>query len=1130
MSQTHDRTTLLSPDQKRALLAKLLREKNADRDRETGACVHRQFEAQASRVPDAPALTCGGATLTYGELNARANRLAHHLRALGVGLEVLVGVCLERSFDMVVGLLAVLKAGGAYVPLDPSYPPERLAYLVGDAGVPVLITREALLGRLEGHEAYAVCLDRPRDRSAIAALPDSNPRAGTRPDHLAYVIYTSGSTGSPKGAMVVHRGLANYLAWAARTYRVGEGQGAPVHSSFSFDLTVTSLFTPLISGRRVDLLDESLGVEQLAEALRRNGDYSLVKITPAHLQMLGEQLVPEEAAGRTRAFVIGGEALTAEHVAFWRAHAPDTVLVNEYGPTETVVGCCVQVVPRDGPVGASIPIGRPIAQTQLYVLDARMRPVPVGVAGELYIGGAGVARGYLNRPALTAASFVPDPFGDRSGARLYRTGDLARWRPDGVLEYLGRVDRQVKVRGYRVEPGEVEAALSAHPSVREAAVVPRDDATGGTALVAYLAYRDVNALAPGPAELRQWLLQSLPDYMVPSAFVMLDALPLTPNGKVDRDALPDPEGIATAGGAPYVAPRGPVEDALAAVWGELLGRDRVGVHDNVFELGGHSLMVARVLARVRDLFGVEPPLREVMERPTVAGLARLVERALAEGSGPVVQPITPVDRAGPLPASFAQQRLWFLDRLEPGSPLYNIPTAVRLAGDLDVAALGRALSEVVRRHEVLRTTFADDGGVPRPVIGPAVDVPLPVVDLSALPAEVREAEALRLVAEESARSFDLARGPLLRAMLIRLAPEEHLAVVTMHHIASDGWSIGVLITELTALYEAFRTGAPPPLDELAIQYADYAAWQRSWFQGLALESHLGHWRDRLGGVPDLELPADRARPASPSHRGGLRHADLPAGLLADLRALGRAEGATLFMTLLAGFEVLLHRYSGQSDFAVGTPIAGRGRTELEGLIGFFVNTLALRADFSGDPSFRTLLRRVRQEALGAFAHQDLPFEQLVGVLRPDRDPARPPIVQVMFAMQNAPLPPLRSPGLEVTVLESSSGTAKFDLTLFMTETDDGLRATMEHSLDLFDAATVDRMLAHLRTLLEGAVAAPDRPVGALTMLSEAERRALVGEAEMAGPDGWAGDADGLSDDDLDAMLTDLSPGEGSTHE
>ncbi|HOR01588.1 MAG TPA: amino acid adenylation domain-containing protein, partial [Anaerolineae bacterium] len=673
------------------------------------------------------------------------------------------------------------------------------------------------------------------------------------------------------------------------------------------------------------------------------------------------------------------------------------------------------------------------------------------------------------------------------GGRLYRTGDLARWRPDGTIEFLGRADHQVKVRGYRIELGEVEAALAAHPAVREATVIAREEGPGEKRLVAYAVARAGQALSA--AELRGYLQTRLPGYMVPSALVSLDTLPRLASGKVDRRALPEPAREREAG-RELVAPRSPLEAQLADIWAQVLGVPQVGCDDDFFALGGHSLLATQVVSRLRQACEVELPLSSVFEAPTVAGLAERVQAARHAAA----EPIRTLPREGPLALSFAQQRLWFLDQLEPGSPLYNIPGSVRLTGPLQVEALERALGEIVARHEVLRGSFASREGQPVQVIAPALDVPLPIIDLRALLGPEREAEALRLAREEAQRPFDLSRGPLVRAMLLRLAAEEHVILLTMHHIVSDGWSLDVLLRELGALYAACAAGRPSPLPPLPVQYADYAAWQRERLAGEALEQQLAYWRQQLAGAPPtLDLPTDRPRPATQSFHGAHRAFALPDALAQALSALSRGEGATLFMTLLAAFQALLARYTGEENLCVGSPIAGRNRAEIEGLIGFFVNTLVLRADLSGNPSFRELLRQVRATTLGAYNHQDLPFEMLVDALQPERDLSRTPLVQVMFDLESAPLQALELPGLTLRLLDVERGTAKFDLLLAMVEEDGRLRGTLEYNTDLYDAATIERLLGHWQALLEGIVADPDRPLSALLLLDEAERRQVLVE-------------------------------------
>jgi amino acid adenylation domain-containing protein len=1114
-------STALSLEEKRRLVARLLREKTVPY-RGGASLVHRQIEMQAERAPEVIALTGADESLTYSELNARANRLARRLRALGVGPEVLVGLLVGRSAEMVVGLLAILKAGGAYVPLDPAYPAERLAFMLDDAHASILLTEGPFRGDVPNCEARVLCLD--AKRAAIDAESAANLDGEPAAANLAYVIYTSGSTGRPKGVQVTHGALANLLESMHRLLPIGERDALLAVTTLSFDIAALEIFLPLIVGARVELVDRDVAADGARLATRLDDQrITFLQATPATWRLL------LEAGWRgkpTLTMLCGGETLP--HVLADRLIDKGAALWNLYGPTETTVWSSAWRVEAGK---SPISIGSPIANTRLYVLDQRLRPVPVGIVGELYIGGDGLARGYRNRPGLTAERFLPDPFGNPPGGRLYRTGDLARWRPDGKLECLGRVDLQVKVRGFRVELGEIEAALARHPSVRDAVVAARPDPSGEKSLAAYIVPRDASVSSIA-AELRRWLPGTIPEYMVPSVFVVLDALPLTPNGKIDRQALPDPGRARPPAGADavFVPPRGPIEEALAEIWSDLLGGETVGAHDNFFERGGHSLLAVQLLSRLRHTFEVEVSLPDFLDDPTVSRLARIVEQTLDQGTAPSAPPLVSIHRDAPLPASFAQQRLWFLDQLEPGRASYHIPAAVKLVGRLDIPALERALNEVIRRHEVLRTTLIADRGIPRQVIAARLEIPLTVYDLSCLPEHVRDVCAEDRIREQAERPFDLARGPLVRAGLLRLNEREHIAMVTMHHVVSDGWSIAILTRELSALYQSFLLGQPSPLPEPAIQYADYAVWQRNWLQGAVLHVQLDYWTKQLAGVPDLELPTDRPRPLATSQRGGERSMTLSKTTLEAVRALGRHEGATLYMTLLAAFQVLLSRYSGQDDIAVGTPIAARTHPELEGLIGLFVNTLVVRGDLSGDPGFRELLRRIRRTAIEAFAHQDLPFDKLVTVAHRDRDVSRTPIFQVMFALQNVPLPALRAPDLVLTPLEPSSQTSKFDLTLFATDVPAGLRLTMEYSTDLFEAARVDRMLDHYRILLEEIIAHPDQPIGSIRMLTEEERTQVLVGWNATAIDDLAIVLDGPETDELDSLLYESSPAELATDE
>ncbi|HEX2201844.1 MAG TPA: non-ribosomal peptide synthase/polyketide synthase [Longimicrobium sp.] len=1046
-------------------------------------CIHQLIEDQAERTPDAVAVVFEDDAVTYRELNARANRLAHRLVRLGVGPEVRVGLCLERSVEMVVSILGVLKAGGAYVPMDPGYPAERLAYMVEDSGVPVLLIQERLRAIIPASDATVLAVDSIGGDLAVESA--ENPEGGVSPSNLAYVIYTSGSTGRPKGAMNQHRGIVNRLWWMQAEYGIGAADVILQKTPFSFDVSVWEFFWPLQQGARLVMArpEGHRDPAYLAEIIEKEGVTTL-HFVPSMLQQFVEE-ADAARCGSLQRVICSGEALPPALVARFHERFPATVgLHNLYGPTEAAVDVSYWACERGDTTGV-VPIGRPVWNTQLYVLDAALRPVPVGVPGELYIGGVQVARGYLDRPGLTAERFVPDAFAAEPGARLYRTGDKVRWRTDGALEYLGRLDEQVKIRGLRIELGEIEAAIRRHEGVTDCVVVARADAAGEKRLVAYVV---------GEAEadaIRADLRRSLPEYMVPSAFVFLPALPLSPNGKLDRKALPAPEFGSAA--ERYVAPRTAAEEALAGVWAEVLRLERVGVEESFFDLGGHSLLATRVVSRVREVMDVELPLRALFEGPTVAALAARVEEARHEGA-PVAPPVVPVGRDRPLPLSFAQERLWVLDRLEPGGSVYNIPAPMRFRGALDVAALERALGEIVRRHEALRTTFAEVDDAPVQVIAPFAGFTLPVHDLSPLEETEREAAVRRRAAEDAERPFDLVAGPLFRATLLRVAADDHVLLVSMHHSVSDGWSLGVFHGELSALYEAYRDGRESPLAELPVQYADYAVWQREHLRGEALDRQVAWWKAQLAGAPALlELPTDHPRPAVQTYRGETERVELPLALLDRLQALGRSEGATLYMVLLGAFQVLLSKYSGAEDVVVGSPIAGRTRREVEGLIGFFVNTLALRTGLGGDPAFREVVRRVRAATLGAYEHQEVPFEKLVAELQPERSLSHSPIFQVMFTLQDAENSAAGLPGLDPAAIAAELASAKFDLSLTLTPTARGLEGGIVYSPDLFERATIRRMLVHLERVLEQVADDAGLPISRLEMMEEVERAIVVGE-------------------------------------
>ena len=1052
------------------------------------------FEAQVEQRPEATAIVSGGEQLSYEELNQRANQLGHYLRAQGVGPEVLVGLCLERSVEMVVGLLGILKAGGAYLPLDPTYPRQRLEYMLSDAQVGLVLTQGRLLDQLPVHWGQTIAID--DEWTTIAAESEENLPDESEAQQLAYMMYTSGSTGQPKGVMITQGGLVNYLQYATATYPFAAGSGTPLHSTLSFDLTVTSLYGPLLVGGWTELMSEGEGSSGLEEAWRERSGYSVVKLTPAHLRFLnGAEESEERLREWSKGVIVGGEALNWEQVRPWVAAG--VRVYNEYGPTETVVGSCVYELQADAEERGGhggVPIGRPIDQTQMYVLDQWQRPLAVGVRGEIYIGGAGVARGYWQRAELTAERFVPHPYSAAGGERLYRTGDEGRYLEDGTIEYLGRRDQQVKLRGYRIELGEIEAVLESHHGVRQAVVLVREEQLVGY-VVAAEAERWSSSERETGAELQTYLRERLPEYMVPQRWVVLEQMPLTRNGKVDREALPAPTATRVIDWEKAEAT--PVEELVAGIWSEVLKLEAVGRDESFFELGGHSLLATQVVSRVREVFGVEVELRSLFEAPTVRGLSRSIEEELRAGEGLVVPPLQreAAERerwGGLLPLSFAQQRLWFLDQLEPESASYIIPAAVRLKGELNVEALERTLSDIVRRHEVLRTRFVSVGGEPRQQVLEAEPVSLPVTDLSGMEETEREAAVQEAVTLDSHELFDLANGPLLRVKLLRLGTEEHVVLLTMHHIVSDGWSMGLLIKEVATLYEAYSRGEESPLTALPVQYGDFAMWQQGWLQGEELEEQLAYWRRQLGGeLPVLELPTDRPRPEVQSYRGSQRTFKLNDEVADAVKALSRREGVTLFMTLLAAFQTLLYRYTQFPDILIGTAIAGRTHKQTEPLLGCFVNTLVLRTDLSGNPTFSKLLRRVREVTLNAYAHQAVPFEKLVEELQPERRLSHTPLFQVAFGVQNTPQIALDLPGLKLSRVAAPHEVGRFELTVWVVETADRMQVGWSYNTDLFDESRIERMQSHYETLLQSIVADPETPLNSLDMLTPAEKDELL---------------------------------------
>ncbi|MEA3013360.1 MAG: hypothetical protein QOD42_1905 [Sphingomonadales bacterium] len=1042
-------------------------------------CIHELFAAQAERTPDAEAIRFGEERLTYAALDARANRLAWHLRERGAGPERIVGLFMDRSLDAIVSLLAVLKAGAAYLPLDPTYPEERLAFMIADAGVDLVLTQTHLRGLVPG-AATVIAVDEVR--ASLTGYPGTPPASGVHPDNAAYVIYTSGSTGIPKGVVVPHRGAVNAAEVEAEIFAIRPDDRILQFASLNFDASMYELLMWMRGGATlvVAAADDIMPGLPLLETVRTQA-VTVMSLPPSALAA-----VPVEALPSLRLITVMGEACPPELVARWRS-VTDRIF-NAYGPTET----SMWVVGTDLDGTRPTTIGRPIANNRVYLLDRHLNRVPIGVVGELYVGGVAVTRGYLRRPGLTAERFIPDFCGPVAGARLYRTGDLARYRADGEIEYLGRSDHQVKIRGFRVELGEVEAALCRHPAVRNAAAMVVDQPSGGRMLVAHVASAEP---ALDEAELRRFVQRSLPAHAVPSRVAIRESLPLSESGKVARKQLPALDLSSFEQGEAFVAPGAGVQQTVAQIWCKVLGLQRVGLDDNFFELGGHSLAAAQISARLRDAFGCEIAVGDILEGMTVRAIAGMIEARVglpppAPSSAPSQNAANAAnaasaaqgEQAAVCPLSYAQERLWFLAQMEPESRAYNIPTGLSLPTPVDQGALRRALDEVARRHEPLRTSFADRQGEPVQLIHAQMALPLAVTDLRGIAEAECAARLARIAAAEANHGFDLAHGPLLRAHLVPIDGPWAYLLLTVHHIIADGWSTGVLTGEVAALYHAFSAGQPSPLPEFESRYRDFVGWQRAQLAGGEAETLLDYWRGQLSGAPVLALPHDRPRTARRDAHGGQHRFTVAAEVAERVNRIAIDGNTTAFVVFLAAFKILLRAYARQDDILVGTPVANRARARDEALIGLFVNPLALRTDLTGDPSFREVVQRVKDVLLGALAHQNLPFERLVAELAPERIEGANPLFQVFFAYLS------QGGGDAQSVSDNVVTGNKFDISLHLLGTANGVAGGFEYDQTLFDASTIERMAANFLAVLEAVVAEADRPLGALQLIAPAEQR------------------------------------------
>ncbi len=1035
------------------------------------------FEEQVEKAPGNISVVFEQDQLTYKELNERSNQLAHYLLSKGVKKGTLIPVFIDRSTEMLVAIMGILKAGAAYVPIDVDFPSDRISYMLEDTRASIVVSSKKTAAKI--HELTNSLIDiieLDQDNQELASQSTNNIQSSPAPNDLAYVIYTSGSTGKPKGVMIEHRSLVDYVVGLNEKTHIDQCRSFALVSTIATDLGNTVIFSSLLFGGALHLFSkETVSNSAALHQYFRANKIDCLKIVPSHWKALSEA---ERLLLPVRLLVFGGEALPAEMVEGIRLSGSSCVIVNHYGPTETTIGKLLHVVKEENSYSGTIPIGKPFSNTSVYVLSKELQPCPVGVPGQLYIAGDGIARGYLNNALLTKEKFISNPFSNTPSV-MYGTGDLVKHLGGGDILFIGRVDDQVKIRGYRVELGEIESILQQSPLVSQAVVLAKEDKQGNKRLVAYIvAEEDFDR-----EEIQSYLKDKLPEYMVPSILMEVSSLPLTANGKVDRKALPDPDASVLLSDQ-YTAPRNEAEEKLAAIWQEILEVDQVGIHDDFFVLGGHSLLAIRLISAIRKELAVELPISDIFDYPTIAALVAQLEGQ----SSNILPPITSLHpRPQHIPLSFSQERLWFIHQLD-GSVQYHVPSVLRLKGELNNAALSVALQSIVDRHEVLRTVIRVENGQPFQSIMQPGKWQLNSIDGSAY-----DQNQLRdLVKDLLNKPFDLSSDHMLRAALIKVADKEHVLAVTMHHIASDGWSTSILVKEVVELYKSYLEKKPAKLNPLKIQYADYAIWQRTYLQGEVLDKKLGYWKQKLEGVTPLQLPTDYTRPAIQSSRGAVSTFRFGKELYTQLQLLSQQQGATLFMTLLSAFKILLHHYSGQKDICVGTAIAGRQQQEVEELIGFFINTLALRTIVNGGDTFNEMLAQVKATTLEAYDNQEVPFEKVVDTVVKERDMSRSPLFQVVFALQNTPAVPDLLLGDVVLSREPfSQDTTKFDISVVMIETSDGLQGSFQYCTDLFSEESVNRMISHFTNLVKSIATDPQQKIGAMPMLTIAEEQQLL---------------------------------------
>ncbi len=1065
----------LSDDEVKRLISDF---NNTEKDYPSEYLIHEWFEKIAEQHKDKTALYVKNKEYTYAQLNSDANKLARYLVKIGIKPESKIGICLERSYEMVYATLAVLKAGATFVPLDPAYPKERLKYIVNDSGLTVLITHSDLSILFKDEPVTELLIDKKheiiddqRSEDLDISIPLNN---------MAYIIYTSGSTGKPKGVMLEHLSLVNFINNSINDFKIDTNSRVLQFASFSFDAAVGEIFMGLLSGATLVIAEREtvMSVDAITDFINEQ------KITHATLPPSLLSLVDVDKIEPNKTIASVGDSCPWDLANKW---SKKHIFFNGYGPTETTVGAAWDVV-NENNVDKSIttPIGKPIGNVKIYLLDEKMNPVPIGVEGEIYIGGVGVGRGYLYRPELTAEKFVPDPFSGMEGARLYRTGDKGKYLRSGEIEFVGRVDFQVKIRGFRIELGEIEAIINNHKSVKSSAVIAVKDSYGNERLVAYVIPESPDV---DTEDIKEFLRDKLPDFMIPSVIVKMDAFPLSPNGKVDRKALPRPDHIELE--QKIVLPRTATEELIANIWADVLKIDKVGIYQNFFEISGHSLLATQVVSRLKESFKFDIPIKTLFDFPTVNLLAQEIEKLELSNAGNLPELIK-VDRNVKIPLSFSQQRLWFLNELKPNDPSYNITNAFVLKGDLDISALKQSIKYLIDRHEILRTVFEEDRGMPFQKIYPEMEIEIPLIDLSMLSKSERRDKAKNLAHNEAQKPFNLKKGPLIRLLLLKTGEEEHIIIFSLHHIIADGWSIPILIKETIEIYDSIKAEKPVKLPELEIQYADYAFWQKQFMEGELYKKELEYWKNELSGIPPvLDLPTDKPRPSIQTFNGAKYKFDLPSDLINELKALSRNQNVTLFMTMLAVFQTLLHKFSAQKDIVIGTPIAGRTDAKLEKLIGFFVNNLVIRTKFYKNQTFKELLKQVRDVTLGAFTNQDMPFDKLVEELQPVRDLSHTPIFQVMFVFQNIPYENVTSTDFQLKPFEFSSGTTTYDLSLTLNESNGGMLGIFEYNTDLYFESTIERLANYYKNLLQIAVKNIKKKISNVQLITEAEKEKYI---------------------------------------